>query len=237
MAVKTSKSELYTVGDNIRKLRDERNLSQEELADMLGLKTYKTVGEWERAITSPNFDKIMKMCEIFDCDADYLLGRIDCRTHDALFIREQTGLSEAAIDKLKAMNRRNRITRRIDTLSHLVEHESFEYFISLLSAESPGEYEDMVNNALVRVERQAVIRNEIRVVVERIAESVLEQTRKDGIDEGAREMYKILFYQHEQGKMTDDEFEETIAAFDAGDFDYLPETYKLRIQEGKKHGN
>ena len=44
--------------------------------------------------------KKIDICELLDCDADYLLGRIDQRTHDITDAHRYTGLSPAALEQL-----------------------------------------------------------------------------------------------------------------------------------------
>ncbi len=42
-------------------------------------------------------------CDFFHCSSDYLLGKIDCVTHNGQFIKEHTGLSEDSIRALEIM--------------------------------------------------------------------------------------------------------------------------------------
>ena len=63
---------------------------------------YGTVKKYERAKIPPRTLQIISnMCDVLNCDADYLLGRIDKKTHDVSFISEYTGLSESAIGFLR----------------------------------------------------------------------------------------------------------------------------------------
>ena len=43
------------IGKYIKKLRKENNLSQEKLADKLGV-TYQAVSKWERGLNLPRYD-------------------------------------------------------------------------------------------------------------------------------------------------------------------------------------
>lgn len=52
------------VGDRIRFLRRQRNLSQERLAEACGVDR-RTVGSWELAITPPTVDNISAMSRAF----------------------------------------------------------------------------------------------------------------------------------------------------------------------------
>ncbi|MCI9407476.1 MAG: helix-turn-helix transcriptional regulator [Clostridia bacterium] len=63
-------------GQKIRELRQEKNLTQLQLAEMLDT-TASTVGKYEREFLQPNVDMITKLCKIFDVSADYLLGLKD----------------------------------------------------------------------------------------------------------------------------------------------------------------
>lgn len=60
--------------NRIRELRLQNGWRQEDLADRLNTK-YQTVGHYETGRRGPDVETILKLCEIFDCSADYLLGR------------------------------------------------------------------------------------------------------------------------------------------------------------------
>ena len=63
-------------GQRIKELRQEKNLTQKQFADMLNT-TQSTVGKYEREELQPNIDAIIKICKTFDVTADYLLGLED----------------------------------------------------------------------------------------------------------------------------------------------------------------
>ena len=56
------------LGGNIKKLRKERNLTQEELAEKIGL-TVKYISHLERALSFPSADTIDKIASAFDVPA------------------------------------------------------------------------------------------------------------------------------------------------------------------------
>lgn len=86
---------LHTLA-GLKKARKEEGLTQDQLAKRLNIQV-QNVRNWEQGRTLPEYETLFKLMEIFDCDMDYLFGRIECRTHDKQFIHEQTGLSERAI--------------------------------------------------------------------------------------------------------------------------------------------
>lgn len=60
-------------GQRIRELRTERNLSQAELAKVLGT-TQRTVSKYETEVLDLNTSMIVCLCRFFEVSADYLLG-------------------------------------------------------------------------------------------------------------------------------------------------------------------
>lgn len=58
--------------DNLQHLRAERNMTQEQLAMLLGV-SRQSVTKWEAERSSPELDKLLKMCQIFDCSLDDLV--------------------------------------------------------------------------------------------------------------------------------------------------------------------
>ena len=64
------------LGDKLKELREDKNMSQKALADKLGV-TQQAVGKWERGKSEPDIATINKLADIFEVNTDYLLGRID----------------------------------------------------------------------------------------------------------------------------------------------------------------
>ena len=50
--------------ENLKKLRLERNLSQQKLAEVLGL-TQQAIAKYENGKTQPDFDTLMALAEFF----------------------------------------------------------------------------------------------------------------------------------------------------------------------------
>ena len=65
-----------TFGNKIKELREERKLTQSQLAKVLGI--YQTqVSKIELGFIEPNLDLIRKFARYFNVSADYLLGLED----------------------------------------------------------------------------------------------------------------------------------------------------------------
>ena len=60
------------LGQKLFELRKSKNLSQEEVADKLNV-TRQTVSKWETNQSTPDFDKIVPLCELFEISTDELL--------------------------------------------------------------------------------------------------------------------------------------------------------------------
>lgn len=61
-----------TIGERLLKYRKANNLSQEEVAEKLEV-TRQTISKWETDMSTPDFDKIVPLCELFNITADELL--------------------------------------------------------------------------------------------------------------------------------------------------------------------
>lgn len=93
---------LYSVRFGLKKARNKKGYTQEKLAQILDV-NLKTVQNWEQGISNPSTEKLIQVADLLDCDLDYLIGKIKETTHDNAFIRQETGLSEEAIIRLKGM--------------------------------------------------------------------------------------------------------------------------------------
>ena len=58
--------------DNLQHLRAERNMTQEQLAMLLGV-SRQSITKWEAERATPELPKLLKLCQIFDCSLDDLV--------------------------------------------------------------------------------------------------------------------------------------------------------------------
>ena len=61
--------------ENLKKLRKEKGLSQEEIAAKLNV-VGRTYGSWERNEREPDFSTLCKIADFFNVSTDYILGRV-----------------------------------------------------------------------------------------------------------------------------------------------------------------
>ena len=62
-----------SIGSTIKRLRREKDITQEQLAEYLGI-TSRAISQWECDRTSPDISQIPALCHIFDVTSDTLLG-------------------------------------------------------------------------------------------------------------------------------------------------------------------
>lgn len=62
-----------SLGERIRKARDAKGLKQSELAEMIEVKSAGVISNWEKDINKPDADKIIRLCEVLNISASYLL--------------------------------------------------------------------------------------------------------------------------------------------------------------------
>ena len=61
------------IGQRIKKLRKKNDLTQEKLADLLGV-TYQSVSKWECGTTMPDLTMIVPLARVLHISTDELLG-------------------------------------------------------------------------------------------------------------------------------------------------------------------
>lgn len=101
-----------SLGERLLELRKSKHLSQEEVADKLNV-SRQTISKWETDSSTPDFDKIIPICELFEISTDELL----------------TGNKEATEEKVNtySMSEEEKSHKRIGGIVFSI----FLYFIAL----------------------------------------------------------------------------------------------------------
>lgn len=84
-------------GENLKKLRKEKGLSQQEVALRLHV-VRQTVSKWEQGLSVPDADLLVKLADVLETDVSHLL----CGEADR---RESRGQEEALVEQLVELNR------------------------------------------------------------------------------------------------------------------------------------
>ena len=83
--------------DNLQHLRATRNMTQEQLAMMVGV-SRQSVTKWEAERAYPEMDKLLKLCQIFDCTLDELVqGDLTARAPEPELAVPAAALAEDVI--------------------------------------------------------------------------------------------------------------------------------------------
>ena len=64
------------LGDNIRRFRRSMDMTQEQLAEQLGV-SFQSVSRWENGTTYPDMELLPALARIFSVTVDVLLGMSD----------------------------------------------------------------------------------------------------------------------------------------------------------------
>ena len=87
-------------GERISKLRQSKNITQKELASKLYV-TDKTISSWESNRTEPSLEMIIKLSEILECSASYLLYGHNFKDNVEMEIKVK--LTKEEYEKMKKM--------------------------------------------------------------------------------------------------------------------------------------
>lgn len=87
----------------LRNLMNERKVTQDTIAQVLGLKNRQSVTGYVDGSTLPTIDKVVALAKFFSVSADYLLGLSTIKTVDTSrrAVCDYLGVSEAAINNMK----------------------------------------------------------------------------------------------------------------------------------------
>lgn len=67
----------------------------------------------------PKLSVVCNLCEMLDCDIDYLLGKINTPKHDAADVMAVTGLSSLAVEQLRLLSEGVGVSAKGYTISHV----------------------------------------------------------------------------------------------------------------------
>ena len=67
------------IGKNIRRLRRKKEMTQSELALLLGV-SVQAVSKWERECSYPDIALLLPIAELFDTTLDEIFGRSNVKT-------------------------------------------------------------------------------------------------------------------------------------------------------------
>ena len=151
------KARLFVFSERLRKERKKLDITQSALAERAGLSGHPVISRWEAVadpdrggdFTSPgsvarelpDVNDMLKLCAVFGCEIDYLVGIQDLPTKNATDIADVTGLSDKAINQLKLLKNKisnpeinvlniKKLKQDLQTINDLIEDGIVVYYIS-----------------------------------------------------------------------------------------------------------
>lgn len=123
---------MNTFGIILKQAIKTKGITQEEFADKVGISRTTVVKYISPKYNNyPRVEEILKMCEVLECDSDYLLGLQPHPRKETTDICSATGLSPAAVAALKArkQDQDNALpgevppgAMELKSLNHILEH-------------------------------------------------------------------------------------------------------------------
>ena len=90
---------MVNMGEKLRSLRIEKNLTQKQVADRIGL-AISAVSSYESGSRYPTYDTLIKLARMFHVSTDYLLGIADKRNKDVTGLDDEVvGMISQLVDK------------------------------------------------------------------------------------------------------------------------------------------
>jgi len=117
---------MTTFGERLRYLRNERNLHQSELGELLELSP-SAIGSYERNLREPSYLHLVTIADLFGVSLDYLL----CRTDERLTVSDYIAQDSIPLSKLLDDHT---VTLDDRTLSQSDKSRLFDIAYTLLAA-------------------------------------------------------------------------------------------------------
>lgn len=129
-----------TIGDRIQQLRNDKGLTQSQLAKELFV-TREVINHWELNTRDLKTDYTIKLADYFNVTCDYILRGVKANNID---VNKKLGLSDKAIEKLISFKQENESYRDglierflisinpIDTINFILESEAGHDFLLTL---------------------------------------------------------------------------------------------------------
>lgn len=191
------------IGERLSTLRKARGYkSQEAFAEAIDISERKTISKWETGETAIPINRLATICEVLDCDMDYLFGKIATPKNTTASVMQQTQLSEDAVNLILH-------TKRKDVLTAILESEHFTKLISIITECSDMEKDKTFAKAIAssvmkrgglsfagETQREALEYSEIRMlemIVKYNPTTLSKQLAKDAAEELFEDVTKRLY--------------------------------------------
>ncbi len=120
------------IGIRINTLLADKGMKQKDLAKKLGV-TDNTISYYASGERTPNLEQVIKISEIFNVSADYILGLSDIQTRNETIqgINAEIGLSQKSISTLK-VERTCGDTEIVEFLDYIISNPNLTRIINAI---------------------------------------------------------------------------------------------------------
>ena len=139
------------LGENLKTLRKQKGFSQEELATRLHV-VRQTISKWEKELSVPDADTLIRLAEILDVSVSELLGEKIEKENAVSDVAEQ--LSKIN-EQLAIKNRRSRRIWKV-VLIVLAGLILINIFSAICFSVLPGPSKNVRNNSEITVETEMI---------------------------------------------------------------------------------
>ena len=143
--------EWYMLNDNIKALRKERGMTQEELAIRLNV-VRQTVSKWEKGLSVPDAEMLQRLADALEVSVSRLLGGTEERTQNTNEVASQL----ARINEQLAMQNRRQRNIWKAVVAILISLVAME-LLMLLFSYAPDVDSDVVPAATAIAEFQEIV--------------------------------------------------------------------------------
>jgi len=99
--------------ENLKKLREEAGLSQQKLANQLGL-TQQSIYSYENDVYEPDIATLKQMALYFDTSVDYLIGNTEIKNKIEKVEKYDLNKDEEdVINKYRSLSKKDRISLQL----------------------------------------------------------------------------------------------------------------------------
>lgn len=144
------------IGLRIKKLRQNKHLSMEELAKIINVSGKGTINNWEKGLSSPKTDNLYKLSQYFNVDENELLyGKIDDSVE--FIVNYAMSLTSNDIDNIRANNELLQIDldsfSKVTFINHLAEFHKFFRWDSFVDMKDYHEEDSSENEVHVNYKK------------------------------------------------------------------------------------
>lgn len=144
------------IGLRIKKLRQNKHLSMEELAKIINVSGKGTINNWEKGLSSPKTDNLYKLSQYFNVDENELLyGKIDDSVE--FIVNYAMSLTSNDIDNIRANNELLQIDldsfSKVIFINHLAEFHKFFSWDSFVDMKDYHEEDSSENEVHVNYKK------------------------------------------------------------------------------------